>query len=314
MEQALYGPQGFYEQGGAAGRRGDFLTSPEVGPLFAAVLARAIDAWWEELGGPADFRVVEVAAGTGTLARALLALRPGIDLVLVERSAALRAHHAGLAAESRPDLPPGPFVGVIFANELLDNLPFDLLERGASGWLEVRIADGGEVVVPAAASDAALAERLAPAARTGARIPVQRQAAAFVSDALGRLDRGRLVLVDYADVTSSLAARPWTEWLRTYRSHHRGVHPLELPGSQDITAEVAVDQLAPPPSRDRSQADFLRAYGIDELADAARREWAERAHIGDLAALRARSRVTEAAAVTDESGLGGFRVLEWVVR
>ena len=46
-------------------------------------------------------------------------------------------------------------------------------------------------------------------------------------------------------------------------------------------------------------------------AFAARRAWHERAHIGDLQALLARSRVHEAAALTDEAGLGAFRVLEW---
>jgi SAM-dependent MidA family methyltransferase len=57
MNMALYGPEGFYNSGGRAGRRGDFITSPEVGPLFGAVLARALDAWWVEMGSPDDFRV-----------------------------------------------------------------------------------------------------------------------------------------------------------------------------------------------------------------------------------------------------------------
>ena len=44
MEQALYDPEsGFYATSGVAGRRGDFITSPEVGPLFGAVVARALD-------------------------------------------------------------------------------------------------------------------------------------------------------------------------------------------------------------------------------------------------------------------------------
>ena len=73
MDLALYGEHGFYASGGRAGRRGDFITSPEVGPLFGAVLARAIDAWWNELGRPSDFAVVEAGAGPGTLARAILA-------------------------------------------------------------------------------------------------------------------------------------------------------------------------------------------------------------------------------------------------
>ena len=62
---------------------------------------------------------------------------------------------------------------------------------------------------------------------------------------------------------------------------------------------------------DRSQADFLRAHGLDDLVAEGRRVWAERAHLGDLEALQARSRVSEAEALTDPTGLGAFRVLEW---
>jgi SAM-dependent MidA family methyltransferase len=110
-----------------------------------------------------------------------------------------------------------------------------------------------------------------------------------------------------------MAGRPWTEWLRTYRSHGRGGHPLEWLGEQDVTCEVAVDQLfrVRPPAHDRSQAAFLVAHGLDQLVREARRRWQEGAHVGDLGALAARSRVTEAAALTDPAGLGAFRVLEW---
>ncbi|HYF45607.1 MAG TPA: hypothetical protein VD926_05305, partial [Acidimicrobiales bacterium] len=60
MEASLYGADGFYErEGTGAGRRGDFLTAPEVGPLFSAVLLRAIDAWWDELGRPEGFTVYD---------------------------------------------------------------------------------------------------------------------------------------------------------------------------------------------------------------------------------------------------------------
>jgi len=81
-----------------------------------------------------------------------------------------------------------------------------------------------------------------------------------------------------------------------------------------VTCEVAVDQLARvrAPATDRSQAEFLQAHGLDDLVDAARHDWQARAAVGDLAALAARSRVTEAAALTDPSGLGAFRALEWV--
>src|SRR5947207_7066724 len=91
LDLALYDADGgFYASGGRAGRGGDFLTSPEVGPLFGAVVARALDAWWGELGQPDPFVVVEAAAGAGALARAVLDAGPACSLalryMLVERS------------------------------------------------------------------------------------------------------------------------------------------------------------------------------------------------------------------------------------
>ncbi len=310
---ALYEPGlGFYETGGAAGRRGDFLTSPEVGPLFGTVLARALDGWWRELGEPPTFTVVEGGAGSGALARAVLAAvpscAPALRYVAVERSGALRAHHPD-GVESAASLPTEPFLGVILANELLDNLPFGLLERREDGWAEVRVTeDLAETLVPVA--DAA-EPRLAPDAQVGGRIPTQRAARAWIEAALGLVPGGRVVVIDYADTTPSLARRPWAEWVRTYRAHGRGAHPLDDLGGQDVTCEVAVDQL-PDATSNQSQAEFLRAHGIDVLAEAAKRAWEARAHIGDLQALVARSRVHEAGALTDSAGLGAFRVLEWV--
>jgi SAM-dependent MidA family methyltransferase len=278
------------------------------------VVARALDSWWRALDGPDPFTVIEAGAGRGALARSVLGAAPAcsgaLRYVAVERSAALRGQHPA-GVESAAELPDGPVVGVVLANELLDNLPFRLLERGMEEWQEVRVDhDVAEVLVP---DPSGVGERLVPGARPGARIPVQAAAAGWLATALDVVVRGRVVVLDYADTTPSMAGRQWTEWVRTYRGHGRGGHPLADLGRQDVTCEVAVDQLAAvrPPSADRSQAEFLRQHGVDELAAEARRAWQERAHIGDLQALVARSRVAEGAALTDPSGLGAFRVLEW---
>ena len=60
-----------------------------------------------------------------------------------------------------------------------------------------------------------------------------------------------------------------------------------------------------------NQATFLGQYGIDHLVEEGRQVWKEQAGLGDLEALRARSRVVEAEALLDIDGLGGFTVLEW---
>ncbi len=157
-------------------------------------------------------------------------------------------------------------------------------------------------------------DALAPDVPDGAIVPLADAARRWVRSAHALLDRGRMAVVDYGASTASLAARPSGEWLRTYRSHDRAGDPLADPGSKDITCEVPVDQLDDPrPLTDDAQAEWLRRHGIEALVDEGRRVWSERAHIGDLAALRARSRVREADALLDPGGLGGFRVLTWSV-
>jgi SAM-dependent MidA family methyltransferase len=357
LDVALYdGDSGFYESGGRAGRRrGDFLTSPEVGPLFGAVVARALDHWWRAMGAPDPFVVVDAGAGPGTLCRTVLAAAPAcapaLRYVLVERSAAQRRLHGeSLQLEDPalafapvdpdtevpvPEAPRGPIVvslaelpriagpAVVIANELLDNLPFDLAERGGGTWREVRVdlddvagATAGfrEITVPLDADRVGLLDRLAPDAADGARAPLQDAARTWLRDALDLAGTaGRVVVIDYAATTAELAARPAHEWLRTYRGHARAGGLLEHLGGQDVTCEVAVDQLAlaRKPASDRSQAEWLRGWSIDDLVEEGQRQWEERAHVGDLAAVAARSRAGEAEALLDPSGLGGFRVLEW---
>ena len=120
-----------------------------------------------------------------------------------------------------------------------------------------------------------------------------------------------LVAIDYfAPTTAGLASRPWREWLRTYAGHERGRHYLSEPGSQDITCEVPLDQL-PEPEALRTQAQWLELHGITGLVDEGRRFWEEHASAPDLTALRMRSRISEAEALTDPSGLGAFLVAEW---
>ena len=127
----------------------------------------------------------------------------------------------------------------------------------------------------------------------------------------GVLRRGFVLVVDYATTIDELGSRPW---LRTYRAHSSGTDPLDAPGEQDITADVVLEQLdaaspfalvAPrPPGRLAARArasttSWPRVAGSGTRAPA----------VGDLDALAGRSRIGEAAALTDPGGLGAHRVV-----
>ena len=363
MEQALYHPQhGFYSSGGQAGRRGkDFLTSPEVGPLFGAVLANAIDGCWNELGQPDPFIVIEAGAGRGALAASVLRAKPAcfeaMRYVMVERSEMLRsqqqetlrvvaANNDGkiISLQKLPECIPrskpfAPF-GMVIANELLDNLPFRILERTASGWEEVVVrlsensendefaseATGGISGLPSAVGaelgngeftseaisyrDSKLAATLAPNAPIGARIPLQEQASAWVRQACELIGRGRVIVFDYGATTSELAERDG--WLRTYTKHGKGTSPLACPGQQDITSDVAFDQL-PPPASIQTQADFLQDWSIQSLVAEGQQEWQQNAANPTTKALIARSRPTEAQTLCDPTTFGSYKVAQWII-
>ncbi|MBU3702707.1 MAG: hypothetical protein FGM58_11765 [Acidimicrobiia bacterium] len=341
MDGALYDPvTGFYAVEGRAGRRGDFLTSPEVGPLFGALVAERLDREWDRLGRPDPFVVVDAGAGPGTLARALASASPrcapALRYVLVEASASQRRRHAehldgwegevdaeGLArfvtsTGSGPRFAsstvlPVDVDGVIVANELLDNLPFDIVRRTPEGAEMLTVVDGGPSTgsVPVELPDEV--DALLTRVPMGTWVPWQHRARQWVADALSSLRRGTVIVLDYGDTTDALAARPETGWLRTYAAHERGADPFAEPGSRDITCDVDIDQLSLDRSPDliTTQGEWLEGLGIDDLVAEGRRQWHERATAPDLVALRGRSRVGEAEALCDRSGLGAHLVLEW---
>ncbi|MFT7599133.1 MAG: SAM-dependent MidA family methyltransferase [Acidimicrobiales bacterium] len=304
VEQCLYASgTGFYSSGvGRAGRRtGDFITSPEVGPLFGAVLANAIDQWWDDLGRPDPFPVVDVGSGPGTLLRALEFASPRCAVAWELRSVDLAP---GTTAQHSSEL--GQLDGaVVIANELLDNLPFRVVERTAEGWSEVYVEAGAEVLLPL---DIAPFGTETIELEAGQRAPLLEQAQRWV-ESVRSAGAAHLLAFDYgASTTAELASRGG--WLRTYRQHERGDDPYDQPGERDITTDIAIDQL-PGPSGLETQAAFLRTWGIDELVEEGRRVWKKNAAAPNVAALRMRSRVTEAEALLDPAGLGSWLAVHW---
>ena len=299
MDRCLYDPDtGFYaaRRGAAGGRRGDFITSPEVGPLFGAVIGQAIDRWWRAAGEPSSFPVVDLGSGPGGLLRAL-------ELAAPACSAAWTL--TGIDRADKEPVATDLFGAVVIANELLDNVPFDIGMRGDGGDQRL-VVDGRP---PEHSTAWQRLERAVPVDVAAAQpFPILANASRLISELLTQSPM-RVVAFDYGQpTTAELAERGG--WLRTYRQHQRGEDPFADPGAWDITTDIAVDQL-PSPDHVCSQADFLTGHGIDTLVEDGRSYWHAHASAPDLAAMRMRSRVREAEALLDPTGLGGFLCLEW---
>jgi SAM-dependent MidA family methyltransferase len=230
---------------------------------------------------------------------------------------------SGPVMTSLDELPGVEFEGVVIANELLDNLPFGIACFTDSGWAEVRVGlddadEFVEVVVPALPSDAAALDRIVAgrAPTVGDRLPLPRGLGDWLRRVATTQRRGYVVLIDTMDTAAGLLERGADDWLRTYRAHGRGGSPLVDPGSRDVIADIVIEQLRHAAVdagfvvlAETTQSAWLEELGIAVMVDRGRTLWDERAAIGDLTALEARSRATQAAALTDPAGLGGHHVV-----
>lgn len=314
MDIALYDPEGFF--GGQTLRSekaGDFLTSPEVSPLFGSTLASWVVEIRDRIGEP--FQIVEVASGSGSLLRPLLK-EVEANALAVEASPAARRALSDLVDVSA-ELP-ASICGVVIANELLDNLPMALAQRVGREWRERWVGVEGEALVFVDANPRPEVldwlDRYAGPVASDGWVEVQIQARRWLSDLLDRVTEGAVLVIDYGDVAENLLSRRQDGTLRTYRAHHLGPHPLDEPGETDITADVnfsALLDLHPTATLVR-QDEFLAYLGLRDRLSRLRHDELEAARNGDDAErLRLRSARTEAETLLHPRGLGDFRVLEF---
>lgn len=313
MELALYGPDGFFEAP-PVGPRGHFVTSPHVHPfVFAHCLRDAVLDAWFALGEIDPLPLVELGAGDGTLADALMRAfdelpAPKPAYTCVEISAGARdALAAGgfVVASSIGELT--PFEGVALANELLDNLPFLVARGHPDGPREMRIgAEATRLIEVEVPWSEARPEppRLEPGQVT--TVPVG--AFALLDDLARVLRRGYALAIDYGTATGAAGGA------RGFREHRLVADVLSDPGGTDITAGVDLSTVAAHARslglrafEPVSQAAALAALGHERWARTMRDMQAmlERAGRGSEAVRvwEARSR---ASLLADPSGFGGF--------
>lgn len=307
MEMALYEPGlGYYSNPGQVfGAAGDFVTAPELTPLFGATLARQVSPWLKDpaLAGHGQV-VLEVGGGSGMLAAQLLNALDNVGhhevrYLILELSAERREHQRQTLKSLAPGLMdrvgwletfPESFAGVVVANELLDAMPVQLFEWQADAEAElqemgVTWVDGQFAWAPRPA-DAVLTEtvtalrnRLGPEGaqwHSPYRSEVCPAQQAWMRTLADCMTAGVVMLLDYGFAAPEYyhPQRDQGTLMCHYR-HRSHADPFLWPGLSDITAHVDFTALARAATAEgfslvgyTSMAAFLLNAGLlDELAD-----------------------------------------------
>ncbi len=291
MELALYAPGlGYYVAGNRKfGVEGDFVTAPEVSPLFGRALARQCRQVLAICGGD----ILEFGAGTGAMAAQILTQLAQDDglpdrYLILELSPELRARQQARLAEALSadlfgrvhwlDGMPTAFTGVMLGNEVLDAMPVHRFRLGDSGVEEAYVTDSGQGFGWRwqLSQTTALSEAVAGLRRTlpaGYVSEVNLRLSPWMQAVSDALVQGALLLLDYG--------YPGAEYyqparhggtLRCHFRHRAHDDPLLLPGLQDITANVDFTAVAQAATRAglalagySTQAHFLIGCGLDAL-------------------------------------------------
>ena len=315
MELCLYAPGlGYYSAGATKfGEAGDFVTAPELGPLFAACVADSLAPVLRQLGAGADF--VELGGGSGAFAEVALKKLLALDALpsryaILEPSADLRARQQErLRDQLNPllydlvewlDAPPAQaWNGVLFANEVIDALPTPRFTLRDGEVFEEHVAlDGeGRFIRSDRPADALLSAAVRHVERQrdhafpdGYRSELLPQLPYWVQAVIGGMGSGALLFIDYGYVRGEYYnARRDDGTLRAFRRHHLVEDVFAYPGLQDLTASVDFTALAEAGTNAGfdlagycSQASFLIGNGLEDNLAAAEARARDEAAVHNL--------------------------------
>lgn len=254
MESALYDPErGFYS---TREKTADFYTAPELHGAYGAVLADRLAGLLARCGeGP--LTLVEGGCGDGTLAcqvarrlrQAHGPLASRLRLVLIERdrkdltAAARRLTAFGMPVEALTSVEKlRAFEGVLYSNELIDALPFHVLERRGEEVLELHVEeDGRETLRPLSRPElAGPAAAVREALEEGGRHAVSLEARGWLAAAASRLGSGFILTADYGKRFPPEVPNP----PRSFRAHAVETELTREQGTRDLTASADFEALA----------------------------------------------------------------------
>ena len=298
MELALYEPGlGYYSAGGRKfGEGGDFVTAPEISPLFSRCLARQCAQVLAAVDANEKSTILELGAGSGVMATDMLAELATMDCLpdrylILEVSADLRDRQQTRLATDTPEyfpridwlanLPAEPIHGCIIANEVLDALPVERFVITNEGPQQLMVGlDGDRFCLHTRKMPADLASRLEerlrrpladfPSGYTSEFCPLLPSWTTAIASCLAR---GMLLFTDYGLSRADYYHLDRVSGTLMCHYRHRAHDEVFFwPGLQDITAWVEFSALADAAGESgldlagfTTQAHWLLSLGLDEL-------------------------------------------------
>ena len=273
MEICLSHPEyGYYTSQQPFGRKGDFITAPEISQMFGELVGLWLIHMWQAQGAPERFALVELGPGRGTLMADILrvaAVMPAFlraaRVFLLESSPRLRveqkerlgkfdiAHIDGL--DDMPDMPL-----YLVANEFFDALPIRQFVKNDFGWQERLVAEGLAFSL-GKTRDMPDLDRRFRGIETGRIVETRKEAEAMSAVITKKITTrgGAAIIIDYGDydgVGDTFQAV----------KQHKMVDPFAGPGKADLTAHVRFGELVQNGVEPgfATQGEFLTRMGIDE--------------------------------------------------
>ncbi|MGM0542004.1 MAG: class I SAM-dependent methyltransferase [Pseudomonadota bacterium] len=302
MHKALYTPElGYYASTlPKIGEQGDFITAPEVSPIFSRCLARQAIQVLEQLESP---NILEFGAGSGVMAKDILLElaqqgQPLERYYILEISADLQQRQKNRLEKELPaelfkkivwlnELPRTPISAVIIANEVLDAMPFERLRIEPDRFLQAYVRynetdetfewDYRPIIDPGLQKFAyQLIQHIGKVSHLGYETEINLNIRPWLKSLNQILTQGAVILIDYGYTRQEYyqSARVMGT-LRCHYQHHAHSNPFFYPGLQDITAHVDFTAVAEEGFDSgfkvagfTTQANFLMATGLLEMAAA----------------------------------------------
>jgi len=330
MAMALYEPRlGYYwSDRPLIGREGDYLTSPEVSPVFGVMVGRQLREMWELMGSPARWDIVELGAGNGTLCRDLLrwARQRAPELFeaskygIVEPIPSLETRQRRILESESLEAKvcwsreiPDAVEGCVVSNELLDSMSVHRV-RIDDGELREIFVDWDEKQFREELRESSTPEigryfeRLGLLPGEGCTSEVNLAAVDWMSRVGAALRRGFVLTFDYGYEAEELYA-PWRKegTLLCFYKHTPSNDPYARVGRQDMTSHVDFTSLRDAGEADGlttlglvSQSEFLTNLGIGEALPG---------HNDELSLEERLARRRGVSELVDPAGLGRIKVL-----